>query len=229
MVLSDNFRKAANDYFYLAQKGYPQRGFIELVGNRYDLTNHERTMLYRGIAPENIAEKRRQKIFSIEAVRSEELFIDGFNVILTISSYLQGLPLFLSNDGFLRDASMMRGKIEMTCKTRDSVKLMFEFLGNNSISKANFFLDKNVKIHTEIVALINEFQSSESFKYEAYPTEKTDKTLSEISSGIVCTSDSGIIDSCKSPVFDLAFHVVQSRFSPRFVELQTILAEANRL
>jgi hypothetical protein len=223
MVLSDNFRKAANDYFYLTQKGYPPRGFIQLVGNRYGLTSHERTMLYRGIAPENIAKKRRQKIISIEAASNQELFIDGFNVILTISSYLQGLQLFLSNDGFLRDTSMMRGKIQMTGKIRESVKLIFEFLDKNSIGKANFFLDKNVKIHTEINAVINELQLSESCKYEVYPTEKTDKTLSEISSGIISTSDSGIIDNCKSPVFDLAFHVVQSRFSPHFVELQTIL------
>jgi hypothetical protein len=225
MVLSDNFRKAAIDYFYLTQKGYPPRGFIELVGNRYGLTKYERTMLYRGIAQEFIAEKRRQKIINIEAVRRQEIFIDGFNVILTISSYLQGLPLFLSNDGFLRDASMMRGKIQMTNKTRDSVKLIFEFLVKNSISKANFLLDKNIKIHPEIIAVINELQLSESCKCEVHPTEKTDKTLSEISSGIVCTSDSGIIDSCKSPVFDLAFHVIQSRFHPHFLSLQSFLDE----
>jgi hypothetical protein len=225
MVLSDNFRKAANDYFYLTQKGYPPRGFIQLVGNRYGLTSHERTMLYRGIAPENIAKKRRQKIISIETVRSKELFIDGFNVILTISSYLQGLQLFLSNDGLLRDASMMRGKIQMTGKINESVKLIFEFLDKNSIGKANFFLDKNVKIHTEINAVINELQLSESCKCEVHPTEKTDKTLSEISSGIVCTSDSGIIDSCKSPVFDLAFHVLQSRFHPHFLSLRSFLDE----
>jgi hypothetical protein len=225
MVLSANFRKAVSDYFYLVQKGYPPRGFIELVGNRYGLTRHERTMLYRGIAPENIAEMRKQKIVGIEAARCQELFIDGFNVILMMSSYLQGLPLFLSNDGFLRDASMMRGKIQMTNKTRDSVKLIFEFLVKNSISKANFFLDKNVKIHTEIIAVINELQLSESCKCEVHPTEKTDKTLSEISSGIVCTSDSGIIDSCKSQVFDLAFHVIQSQFHPHFLSLQSFLDE----
>jgi hypothetical protein len=225
MVLSENFRKAAKDYFYLVQKGYHPRGFIELVGNRYELTRQERTMLYRGIAPENIAEKRRQKIISIEAAGCKELFIDGFNVILTISSYLQGLPLFLSNDGFLRDASMMRGKIEMTNKIRDSVKLIFEFLVKNSIGKANFILDKNVAIHPEIIAVINEFQLLESCNYETHPTEKTDKTLSEISSGIVCTSDSGIIDSCKSPVFDLAFHVLQSRFHPHFLSLRSFLDE----
>jgi hypothetical protein len=185
-------------------------------------------MLYRGIAPENIAEKRRQKIINIEAARSQELFIDGFNVILTISSYLQGLPLFLSNDGYLRDASMMRGKIEMTYKIRESVKLIFEFLDKNLICQANFFLDQKVKIHPAIIAIFNEFQLSESCKYAAYPTEKPDKVLSEISSGIVCTSDSGIIDSCKSQVFDLAFHVLHSLFNPNFEKLQAILTEVNR-
>jgi len=225
MALSDNFRKAASDYFYLVQKGYPPRGFIELVGNRYGLTRQERTMLYRGIVQEFIAEKRRQKIISIEAASNQELFIDGFNVVLTMSSYLQGLPLFLSNDGFLRDASMMRGKIEMTDKIRESVKLIFEFLDKNSISKANFFLDKNVEIHPEIIAVIKEFEVSKSCKCEVHPTEKTDETLSEISSGIISTSDSGIIDSCKSPVFDLAFHVLQSRFHPLFLSLQSFLDE----
>ena len=86
MVLRDHFIKAAKDYFYLAQKGYPPRGFLQLVGDRYELTSLERTMLYRGIAPGIIAEQRKQKLSGLDAIQNQELFIDGFNVILTISA-----------------------------------------------------------------------------------------------------------------------------------------------
>ena len=38
-------------------------------------------------------------------------------------------------------------------------------------------------------------------------------------------NDENQIDSCKSPVFDLAFHVLQSRFHPHFLSLRSFLDE----
>jgi hypothetical protein len=40
---------------------------------------------------------------------------------------------------------MMRGKIEMTYKIRESVKLIFEFLDKNLICQANFFSIKKLR------------------------------------------------------------------------------------
>ena len=97
MAFSNNFNEATGDYYFLVQKGYHPRGFLQLVGDRYELTSHERTMLYRGIVPEKIAEIRRLKSVNPEEVKSKELSIDGFNVILTISAYLHGLSLWFNS------------------------------------------------------------------------------------------------------------------------------------
>jgi len=225
MVLRDHFIMAAKDYFYLTQKDYPPRGFLQLVGDRYDLTNHERTMLYRGIAPGIIAEGRKQKMISLGAIQNQELFVDGFNVILTISAYLQGLPLFLSNDGFLRDASMMRGKIQMTDKIRESLFLIFDFIRNQKVVSVHFYLDQKVEIHHQIIEAIKEFPLWKSGILTILSSNQVDRDLSEITNGIVCTSDSGIIDRSKSPIFDLAFFVLQQQFHPQIISLNNILNE----
>lgn len=223
MYCSDHFKEAVIDYFYLVQKGYPPRGFLQLVGDRYHLASQERTMLYRGIVPEIVAKIRKLKAINQTLICGQELFIDGFNVILTISAYLLGLPLFMANDGFLRDASALRGKINMQNKLMEAINLLVEFTETINTEKIHIFLDQKVKIHQEILKLLLEIQKRNFKIFELHISDNVDKELKSISSGIVCTSDSGIIESCNSPLFDLAFHVIKTRFCPQILNLHDLI------
>ncbi|VAW29398.1 hypothetical protein MNBD_BACTEROID07-1178, partial [hydrothermal vent metagenome] len=102
MKLSDGFFQAVCDYRYLLGHGYPQKSILKLVGDRYALPSHERVMLYRGLAREQQVKVRQQKFIS-DIPAHAEVTLDGFNVCRTVGSYLNGNPVFVGMDGYLRD------------------------------------------------------------------------------------------------------------------------------
>ena len=92
---------AANEYLWLLSRGYPQKSSLKMVGDKFGLTRDMRQVLYRGISAEEKAKARRQRIGSVSP--GEVVLIDTYNVLFTVNNYLLGSPLFISNDGLLRD------------------------------------------------------------------------------------------------------------------------------
>ncbi len=215
MKLSAQFNDAAADYQHLLERGYSAGKVLPLVSNRYQLSGIERTMLYRGVFAQEQRVARRKKLATIPVA---PLQIDGFNVLITIASYLQGLPVFLAGDGLLRDAAYVRGKIEMIATFEQATALLLKsllhFEGGQMI-----FLDREVTAHKEIEKMLTAAAIWDHSTQRLIITEKVDKTLISSYSGCVCTSDTGIIDAANIPVFDLARHVLAINFFPDFFDL----------
>ena len=127
-MISLGFIEAKRDYLYLLETGYPQRGIIKLIGDRYALSGTERTMLYRGLTTKQNIAHRKHKIAHVKDVKGRELVIDGYNVMITIGNYLNGNTVFISSDGFLRDAAEMHGKVFRKVLMEKVMKLMIEDL-----------------------------------------------------------------------------------------------------
>ena len=104
MILTENFKNAIYDYIYFLEKEYPQKAILKLIGDRYLLSGIQRTMLYRGITTKENSLKRTSKLITENLLSNQILHIDGYNVLITIGSYLNGNTVFVSNDNFLRDA-----------------------------------------------------------------------------------------------------------------------------
>jgi hypothetical protein len=103
------FEKAVRDYYFLMDNKYPNKGSLKLVGDRYRLTGDERTILFRGVASsqKNIERQKRVAInFS-----NQKLLLDGYNIVFTLMNYFLGRIVFISSDGFCRDAGSLFGKI----------------------------------------------------------------------------------------------------------------------
>ncbi len=97
--LSKTFSEAASDYLFLLEKQYPKKSILKLVGDKYQLTGEERSVLFRGIHQPELCELRKNKLVTtLES--SKPLFVDGYNVIRTIGSYLLGKTVFYSTDEF---------------------------------------------------------------------------------------------------------------------------------
>ncbi|MGZ3514587.1 MAG: DUF434 domain-containing protein, partial [Thermodesulfobacteriota bacterium] len=56
-----DLQKAARDFRFLLNRGYPRKAALELVGNRYGLTSDERHLLHRGVFSDSDSESRRKK------------------------------------------------------------------------------------------------------------------------------------------------------------------------
>ncbi len=67
-----------------------------------------------------------------------------FNVLFKISSYLSGRPVFICNDGLLRDAGDAFEKQVPAAILERSVNLMLSFLRNETPQTARFLIDQPV-------------------------------------------------------------------------------------
>ena len=108
-MLTSHFNLAVSDYLYLSERNYPLKSCLKLVSDKYKLSGEERSMLFRGVALEPLIMKRKSKIIK-NPDPDADYMIDGYNVIRTIGSYLIGNLVFVSMDGFLRDASEIHKK-----------------------------------------------------------------------------------------------------------------------
>src|SRR5512139_21330 len=119
---SIDIQRAAGDFRYLLNRGYPRKASLELVGNRYGLTSDERHLLHRGVFSNSDSGSRRKKKVFIGEVRNKDLVIDGHNVLITVEAGISGRPLVVGDDGFIRDISGLSGSFKKTETTEKAIR-----------------------------------------------------------------------------------------------------------
>lgn len=219
-MLREEFNSAKRDYLYLLEKNYPQRGILKLVGDRHSLTGTERSMLYRGISTHQKCELRKSKRASVKEVRTNKITVDGYNVMITIGNYINGNTVFISNDGFLRDAAEMHGKVFRRELMEKVIELLLEDLRYLKVSSTMIFLDKPVSKSGELASKIGIKLLEHGLSGMAMTTDSPDYMLKQSIKGYIATSDSSIIDMSKLKTFDLARHVIGRKFRANLVDLR---------
>jgi hypothetical protein len=214
--ISEHFLPALRDYAYLLERNYPQSSALKLVGDRYQLPGGERSMLMRGVTTAEETSRRKKKTLS-QLPKGEIVVIDGFNVIRTLGSYLMGKLLFVSMDGFLRDASEMHRKT-FPPEIRDrGLTLMVDFLAAAEPEKVVIYFDEPVSKSGELAAKCSRLLQEKGIKGDAVTVFAPDHHLKEIRSGVIVTADSAIIDQSNVAVFDLTRAILENTFDPGFI------------
>ncbi|MCK4406743.1 MAG: DUF434 domain-containing protein, partial [Bacteroidales bacterium] len=219
MNFSKDFQTAVNDYLLLLDKKYPQKAILKLIGDRYALNGTERSMLYRGITTSKNAEKRAKKLISEKNIINQPIHIDGYNVLITIGSYLNGNLVFIGNDRYLRDASEIHGKIFRTELFERAVILILVYLEKLKVSEINFYLDQPVSFSGKLSQKINKIIKDYYLTGKAEVYNSPDYILKNIEEGFVATTDSTIIDKAKLNIFDIARNTIKYHFNPNFIDM----------
>jgi len=224
MKLSDGFFQAVCDYRYLLGHGYPQKSILKLVGDRYALPSHERVMLYRGLAREQQVKVRQQKFIS-DIPAHTEVTLDGFNVCRTVGSYLNGNPVFVGMDGYLRDVSELHRKKLKWEVLETSMTLILEFLREKNVSHVHFYFDTPISHSGKMCEMTRQKIQELELKGEAETVFSPDYELITTEKGFICTADSNIIENTRVPVFDLAQHLLREKFSAQLFSFSEYLAD----
>ncbi|QKQ99267.1 DUF434 domain-containing protein [Metallosphaera tengchongensis] len=114
-------REAAIDYRYLLDRGYSGKPSLDIVVSRYGLSREERLFLLRCVHSKKDVESIGNK-FGLE----EPLIVDGYNIGLTLLNALEGDPIYLCDDGFVRDLSLGKRKNDVRILT--ILNLLAEYL-----------------------------------------------------------------------------------------------------
>lgn len=213
-MFSDNFLHAAKEYLWLLSRGYPQKSSLKLVGDKFMLTRDMRQVLYRGISSEAQAAARRDMIGSVKP--GDVVLIDAYNVLFTINNYLLGKPLFISNDGLLRDAGESRGRIINKPVFNRAIGLFLDVLKEWDKASYILYLDEPVSFSGRLSIELSKDMVQMDIDGEALTVQSPDYMLKHESSDAICTSDTVIIDHYQGRVVDLPRYLLVKFFQPNF-------------
>ncbi|MGQ9759740.1 MAG: DUF434 domain-containing protein [Candidatus Methanomethylicaceae archaeon] len=199
-------REAIEDLRYLLSRGYQRSSAVKFVGDRYVLERSQRLLLYRAVFPEEVALRRRNKIVPPDRLQSHTLAIDGFNVLWTVASAMEGMPVYLCDDGFIRDTSAIHGSVSKK-KVSKPLKFIVSALVELQPKESLFFFDKSISRSGEIAGKVRTLLSENGLKGDARTVASPDFEVLA-SGGVVATSDSVIVEKA-SLVFDLAGHIIK--------------------
>ena len=211
-----DIQKAARDFRFLLNRGYPRKAALELVGNRYGLTSDERHLLHRGVFSDSDSESRRKKKAFLGDVLNQDLVIDGHNVLITIEAGISGRPLILGDDGFIRDISGVSGNFKKTETTEKAIQFIIRAIKKMRPSQALFLLDAPISKSGELAEAVRNYLKKEDISGDAMALRVPERILIGFP-GVVATSDTAIINRSKK-VLDLAGHVLR-----KSIELESLI------
>jgi hypothetical protein len=221
-LVNDEFVNAARDFAYLMNQHYPRKTILKIVGDRYLLNAFQRILLSRGIFKEEDIQLRIHK--TINKIDSRAICIDAYNVFFTISNYLLGRIVFFSNDGFLRDAGEVYGKLHKEPVFSRAIDLTMNFLKKAGPSSVEFQLDKPISHSAELAGKLRALLEAALIPGDAQIDKNPDAVLIRKSTGIIATSDSDILDETELPIVDLAQLVLADNFKLELPDLGKLLS-----
>ncbi|WP_199534012.1 DUF434 domain-containing protein [Romboutsia weinsteinii] len=188
--------KAQEEIQWLINREYKILPVVTFVGDRYQFSLRQRDALKRSTCTEEKKQNRISKAIKIESIKDGSIYIDGFNLIITLEVALSGGTLIYCNDNNIRDLAGLRGTYKIIDKTEEALRIIGEFLNSHEAKEVKFYLDSPVSNSGKLKSKILEYSSMYNFKTEVELVNNADVVLERL--GRVVSSDSAIIDNCIS-------------------------------
>ena len=181
---------------YLINEGYDLKQASTFVGNHFLLSERQRLAVMRSLATDEQLAVRQSRQVQISDLEGKEVWIDGFNTIITLEVMLSEGILFVCMDDTIRDLAALRGTYRLIPETSEAVRMMLQTLQEARISKAAILLDEPVSNSGRLKALIADTGEEFAFGLDIQILRDVDRSLYGREN--VITSDSVIMDHCVS-------------------------------
>ena len=181
---------------YLINEGYYLKQASTFVGNHFLLSERQRLAIMRSLATDEQLAGRRDRQVQITDLDDKEVWIDGFNTIITLEVMFSEGILFECMDGTIRDLAALRGTYRLIPETTEAIRMMLQALQEVRISKATILLDEPVSNSRRLKALIADVGEEFDFGLDIQILRDVDRSLYGREN--VITSDSVILDHCES-------------------------------
>lgn len=189
--------RAAADFFFFQNRGYPRSAALEWVGNRYQLVYLDRMLLHRGVSSAEAALRRRGKRSRGAGWRAQPLVVDGHNVHITVESALLGRPLLLGNDGALRDLAGESAKFRFREVSALAAEAIFRFLKELRPAEVLFLFDAPMSHSGALSALYRRHMRALGIEGDARAVPVPEREF-PYRRCVVASSDSAVMDaSCQ--------------------------------
>ncbi|MBQ1778513.1 MAG: DUF434 domain-containing protein [Acidaminococcaceae bacterium] len=192
----EKLRVASRHVLYLINEGYDLKQASTFVGNHFLLSERQRLAVMRSLATAEQLAMRKAKLLTAAEAAGRDVWIDGFNTVITLEVLKCDSILFSCMDGTVRDLASLRGTYRIIPETEDAVRLLFDSLEEMEIHSATVLLDQPVSNSGRLKALIAGLAVEYPFDLDIQIQKDVDRELYEKEN--VISSDSIILDRCLS-------------------------------
>ena len=189
-------KTASRHITYLINEGYDLKQASNFVGNHYMLSERQRLAIMRSLAADRQLSCRRDKQVLLSDISGAEVWIDGFNTIITLEVMLSDSILLSCMDGTIRDLAALRGTYRLIPETSEAIRLMFKVLQEADVSRIHILLDEPVSNSGRLKTRIAEIGEDYTFDLDIQILREVDRELYD--KDLVITSDSIILDLCRT-------------------------------
>jgi hypothetical protein len=202
-------QRASAEMAWLLDRGYAMRSSLALVGNRHELTQRQRLAVARCACAAAQCERRRQHELPCRDVSGAELWIDGYNLLISIESALGGGVILGGRDGCYRDLASLHGTYREVSETLPALHLIGNVLVSWGVRRCRWLLDRPVSNSGRLRDRMLELASIRGWPWDVQLEFNPDQLLAECSA-VVVSSDSVVLDRC-AHWLNAARHIIDSR------------------
>ena len=188
-------RRAIDDLCWLLDRDYAVRSALALVGDRYRLTQRQRIATARCACSSAQRERRLQRQVASIALAGNELWIDGFNLLVTLEAALAGGPILLGRDGCCRDMASVHGTYREVSETIRAAKLVGVATERWRVAQCHWLLDRPVGNSGRLKSTLEELAVQFGWCWDVALEFDPDRLL-VATAATIATSDSAVLDGC---------------------------------
>lgn len=208
-------RRAAEETYYLLNRGYPVTSTTRFIGDHYLLSERQRLALARTVSPEASIISRKSR--EVTDVSGQTLYIDGFNVIIGLEIAFSDSMLFRCMDGTIRDLAGLHGTYQLIPQTDLAVNALLGTLQKLKVGKAVIYLDKPVSNSGRLKQRIFELAENISYELDVQIENPVDAILK--TKPLIASGDTIILDECAG-WFNLVLRVIEETIGEyRFIDI----------
>ena len=205
----EKLSSAVRDFSLLLTKGYSQKSSLKLVGDHFSLTQRQRLAVLRSSCSDQQLKIRKQKQIQLTDIRSNQLIIDGYNLLITIESAISQAVVLCCRDQCCKDLASVHGTYREVTETIPALELTGRFLEDYKIKNVYWLLDKPVSNSGKLKKIILNIAEKNKWNWKVELLNNPDSLLIE-SDNIIATSDSAVLDKCKRWI-NLAAVIIQEK------------------
>lgn len=202
----EKLKEAQKDIFMMINRDYPIKNVSTFVGNHYLLSERQRMALVRSTSSEKSIEERKRKEIK-DSLQGRTVYIDGFNLIITLEVALSDSTLIKCMDGTIRDLAGLRGTYKLIDKTDKAIELIGKNLQELAVDKVVFYLDEPVSNSGKLKVKLLELLAQYDFDISVELAKNADVELEHLEN--VISSDAIVLDKSIS-WFNMAERIIDN-------------------
>jgi hypothetical protein len=214
--IEKSLKDSSYDLKFLLNRGYRKKSALNFVANKYLLDKNARNYLARKVFSTFTSFNRRIKIVGIKNINNKAIFIDGYNVLITVESICNQEydSIVMCDDGVLRDTNAIFGKYKINSHTEIALTKIINLLKHHNPKFVYFLYDSPVSKSGELAQLTNSLLKYNKLQGNAIINKNVDYELVKLvkhHKGIVATSDGAVMDRVEN-VLDIPCEILKKSY-----------------